>query len=111
MWGQIVGGGLRRDSFVARTRTSSRAHHGVAIDVNLLVLALVGDAPTPQALAVIALLLQFARHFVVDVGWDVQNSFRKCSGWRPALSSPFPIGKENPPGWHRDEGFDGMLPG
>ena len=30
--------------------------HGVALHVDLLVLALVGDAPTPQALAVIALL-------------------------------------------------------
>ena len=36
------------------------AHHGVAVHVDLPVLALVGDAPAPQALAVIALLLYLA---------------------------------------------------
>lgn len=46
-----------------------RAHHGVAVHVDLLVPALVGDAPAAQALTVQALLLHLAGHLVIDVRW------------------------------------------
>lgn len=78
--------------------------------MNLLVLALVGDAPAAQTLTVTALLLHVARHFVVDVRWDGRatsgralaalggrgrNSRPKRSKI-PALNSLFPRGDEAP---------------
>lgn len=41
--------------------------------MNLLVLALVGDAATSQALAVKALLLNLTGYLVVNVGWDEEG--------------------------------------
>lgn len=55
------------------------AHHGVAIHVDLLVLALVGDAPASQALTAIALLLHLARYLVIDVGWDREGGSARAT--------------------------------
>lgn len=51
----------------------STVSHGVAVHVDLLVLALVGNAPASHALAAIPLLLHLARYLVVDVGWEEEG--------------------------------------
>lgn len=49
-------------------RYRSATHHRVPVDVDLLLLALVGDAAAAQALAVETLRLQLGRRLVVDIG-------------------------------------------
>lgn len=77
--GGLQGASLQPELGPLPLRQGLRAHHGVAIHVDFLVLALVGDAPTSQALAAVALLLHLAGYLVVDVGWDGEGG----SAWWP----------------------------
>lgn len=74
----------------SRGSEGQQAHHGVAVHVDLLVLALVGNAPASHALAVIPLLLHLARHLVVDVGWEEGGGSALSCGcpWGPRGLKP-----------------------